>query len=405
MSEAGIVKVSALNEYIKTIFDSNDHLKRIRVEGEISNFKRHSASGHLYFSLKDASAAISCVMFRSAAERLRQLPQNGDAVIVEGSVSVYTKTGSYQLYAQRMMPVGVGDLQLKYEALKQKLLEEGVFKTEDTRRALPAVPKKIGIVTSPTGAVIRDMIRVLKRRWPMVDVLLVPASVQGAEGVPSICQALHTLYARTDIDVIICGRGGGSLEDLWNFNDEIVVRTIAASPIPIISAVGHETDVTLADFVADVRAGTPSMAAELAVPDVAQVMRTTREARLSLEKQMATLISHKREILKGFLAGGFLQDASKVLGPYSLQLDQNREALEKQIKDILQAKTNDFRKQASRLDAMSPLKVLGRGYSFCEKNGEAVTSVEQVAVGDPLTLTFKDGSVTTEVKDITQKRL
>ena len=214
MSESAVVKVSALNAYIKTLFEKNEVLQNIRVEGEISNFKRHAASGHCYFSIKDEQAAINCVMFRSAAQSLRALPQNGQAVIAQGSVSVYTKSGSYQLYVQRLLPVGVGNLQIQYERLKAKLAAEGVFKTESTRRSLPLMPRKIGIVTSPTGAVIRDMLRVLRRRWPMTEVLLVPASVQGQEGARSIEAGLRTLYARDDIDVIIVGRGGGSLEDL-----------------------------------------------------------------------------------------------------------------------------------------------------------------------------------------------
>ena len=405
MSEAGVVKVSVLNDYIKTLFDTNDVLQNIRVTGEISNFKRHAASGHCYFSIKDEKAAINCVMFRSAAQSLRTLPQNGQAVIAQGSVSVYTKSGSYQLYVQRLLPVGIGDLQVRYEKLKAKLAAEGVFKTEETRRPLPHMPHKIGIVTSPTGAVIRDMMRVLKRRWPLAEVLLVPASVQGQEGARSIEAGLRTLYARQDIDVIIVGRGGGSLEDLWNFNEENVVRTIAESPVPIISAVGHETDVTLADFAADVRAGTPSMAAELAVPDQAQLAQQLAESRAQLAKQAENLLAHKRAVLAGYLSSGMLQDASKLLAPYHMQLDQRWSELDGALGQCLQEKQKRFADDVSTLDALSPLKVLARGYSFCEKEGHAVSSVAQVSPGDGLTLYFADGAVESTVTKLSQKRI
>lgn len=404
MSNGGVVKVSALNEYIKNLFDRNDVLQNLRVEGEISNFKRHAASGHCYFSIKDEKASINCVMFRSAAQNLRTLPQNGQAVIAQGSISVYTKNGSYQLYVQRLLPVGIGNLQIQYEKLKAKLLAEGVFKSEETRRALPIIPKKIGIVTSPTGAVIRDMLRVLRRRWPMAEVLLVPASVQGQDGARSIEAGLRTLYARDDIDVIIVGRGGGSLEDLWNFNEENVVRSIAESPVPIISAVGHETDVTLSDFAADVRAGTPSMAAELAVPDRVQIAQQIIDARNRCDKHMEGLVQNKRRLLMSLLSAGMLQDAGKLLASYHLQLDQRWSELENTMQNIMNTKQKAFSEKVSKLDAMSPLKVLARGYSFCEKEGQAVHSVSQVNVGDTLTLYFADGTIDGAVTSISQKR-
>lgn len=404
MSEHGVVTVAQLNEYIKGMFDQNDVLQNIRVEGEISNFKRHASSGHCYFSIKDDKAAIRCVMFRSAAEQLRVLPKNGQAVIVQGSISVYTKTGDYQLYVRRLMPVGIGDLQAQYERLKEKLAQEGVFKDETTRRPLPKMPRKIGIVTSPTGAVIRDMIRVLKRRWPMAEILLVPASVQGVEGASSIVYGLQKLYEREDIDVIIVGRGGGSLEDLWNFNEEPVVRAIAVSPVPIISAVGHETDVTLADFAADMRAGTPSIAAEIAVPDWRMVYQKLNESKEYAIKHIENIVSHKREVLNGFFSTGFLQDSSKLLAVYSLSLDQRCTELENSMELRMRDKQNSFAERIAQLDALSPLKVLGRGFSYCEKENHAITSINQLSVGDMLTLQFTDGQVMSEVKNISKKR-
>ena len=402
MSENGIVKVAHLNEYIKAMFEHDDVLQNIRVEGEISNFKRHASSGHCYFSIKDDKAAIRCVMFRSAADQMRTLPRNGQSVVVQGSVSVYTKTGDYQLYVRRLMPVGIGDLQLQYERLKEKLALEGVFKDEYTRRPLPELPRKIGIVTSPTGAVIRDMVRVLKRRWPMAEILLVPAFVQGNEGARSIVYGLQQLYERNDIDVIIVGRGGGSLEDLWNFNEEPVVRAIAVSPVPIISAVGHETDVTLADFAADMRAGTPSMAAELVVPDWRLLYQKIDEMKMNANKYINIIMRHKSDVLNGYLSSGFLQDSSKLLAAYSLALDQRHIELENAMKTRLSNKQNAFTERVAQLDALSPLKVLGRGFSYCEKENRAVTSVAQVAVGDTIALRFVDGWVESEVKNISK---
>ena len=404
MSENRVVKVSQLNDYIKRMFDANNILKNIQVEGEISNFKRHASSGHLYFSIKDARASINCVMFRSAAEKLNVLPENGQAIIAQGSVSVYTKSGGYQLYVNRILPIGIGNLQVQYEKLKKKLAEEGVFKNEYERRPIPTVPKKIGIVTSPTGAAIRDMIRVLKRRWPMTDILVVPASVQGIDGARSIVSGLNILYARNDIDLIIVGRGGGSLEDLWNFNEEPVVRTIAQSPVPIISAVGHEIDVTLSDFAADLRAGTPSIAAELAVPNQSEVLEKIHEIKKRLGKQIEYIYQYKNDIFNSRLSTGILQDTSKILGAYIMQVDQASTELDNTMNMVLLDKQNRFSENVSKLDALSPLRVLGRGYSYCEKNNNAVISVKQVAENDILTLRFTDGFLKTEVKEISDKR-
>ena len=404
MSENRIVKVSQLNDYIKRMFEANSVLKNIQVEGEISNFKRHASSGHLYFSIKDSKAAINCVMFRSAAEKLDSLPENGQAIIAQGSVSVYTKSGGYQLYVNRIMPIGIGSLQVQYEKLKQKLAAEGVFKSEFNKRPLPSIPHKIGIVTSPTGAAVRDMLRVLKRRWPMTDILVVPCSVQGVDGARTIVAGLNTLYSRSDIDLIIVGRGGGSLEDLWNFNEEPVVRAIAESPVPIISAVGHEIDVTLSDFAADLRAGTPSIAAELAVPNQNEMISKILESKQRLYKQLAYIWQYKRDIFQSHLSSGILEDATKILGAYILQLDQGSAELENRIETILKDKRKAFGEDVSKLDALSPLRVLSRGYSYCEKDGRAVVSTKQVEANDILTLRFSDGLVKTEVKEISDKR-
>lgn len=403
MSNSNLVSVSQLNQYIKKMFDATNVFQNIRVEGEISNFKKHAASGHLYFSLKDSSASISCVMYRSSAENLNFTLENGQAVIVQGAVSCYPKTGVYQILVKRMFEVGIGDLHIQYEKLKEKMMVEGVFKTEENKKALPRFPKKIGIVTSATGAVIRDMIRVLKRRWPMIEVLLVPATVQGENGAHSICKALQVLYQKKDIDLIIVGRGGGSLEDLWNFNEETVVRMITKSPVPIISAVGHETDTTLSDYAADVRAGTPSMAAELAVPDRDMLMKNIIDLRINSYRQIKGILTHKRNHLQGYIATGYLFDALKILGEYYMMADQRYNDLESSMQEYINNKTTQFQKYIISLDALSPLKILERGFSYCEKDGSPITSIGQLAPEDILELQFSDGGVETKVISILER--
>lgn len=395
-----IIRVSRLNNYIKQIIEGAPGLKNIYVEGEISNFKRHAASGHLYFSLKDDQSTVSCVMFRSSAERLRFVPKSGDAVLIAGSVSVYAKTGVYQVYVDRMMPQGTGLLQIRYEELKQRLLEEGVFKSEAARRPLPFYPKKIGIVTSPTGAVIRDMVRVIERRWPIADILLCPANVQGQEGALSITNALLRLYERDDIDVIIVGRGGGSIEDLWNFNEELVVRTIASSPVPIVSAVGHETDFTLADLAADLRAGTPSIAAEMVVSDQDEVYAQLSERSRYLSSQMMQRLQRERIRLDAYLAGGLLADGARILSPYAQQLDGLYSELTVIMERDLAQRRQAFAKKTAVLDALSPVKVLARGFAYCEKQGRALHSVTNTIPGDHVTVRLSDGFFEASVDEV-----
>lgn len=330
------------------------------------------------------------------------MPKNGDAVLADGSVSVYPKTGVYQLYVDRMMPQGTGLLQLRFEELKERLAQEGVFKTDATRRPLPVFPGKIGIVTSPTGAVIRDMARVIGRRWPLADILLCPANVQGKEGAASITEALLTLYDRNDIDVIIVGRGGGSIEDLWNFNEEIVVRTIAASPVPIISAVGHETDYTLADLAADQRAGTPSIAGEMVVPDAFEVRTQVNDRCRYLDTHIKQRLQRERSRLDAYLAGGLLQDPARLLNPYAQHLDGLTGTLQSNMDRTLAAYRQAFAEKAAALDALSPLKVLSRGFAYCEKDGQALRSVQGVRPGDHLTVRLADGSLTAAVDQVSE---
>ena len=392
-----ILSVSEINLYIKKLLQQDGRMSSVLVRGEISNFTRHS-SGHLYFSLKDTTGAIKCVMFRSNAQRLQFQPGHGMEVLVSGYVSVYERDGVYQLYVEQMMVAGAGTLHLAYEKLKKKLEGEGLF-DKMNKRPLPFLPRKVGIVTSPTGAAIRDLLSIIHRRNAGISVYVVPAIVQGQEGIASICQSLEVLYQH-DMDVIIVGRGGGSLEELWCFNEEAVVRKIAASPVPIISAVGHETDVTLADFAADVRAATPSMAAEVAVPEKKQLEEVLSLRQRTLEQRFSSLLLHKKQYLEHLASHRLLQKPELLLQDRQQLLDETNEKLEKAIQLILAQKKQEFAARAEKLNALSPLHVLGRGYALCQKeNGQVVRSASDTAVGERVQIVLEKGCLTASVLD------
>ncbi len=392
-----ILSVSEINLYIKKLLQQDGRMSSVLVRGEISNFTRHS-SGHLYFSLKDTTGAIKCVMFRSNAQRLQFQPGHGMEVLVSGYVSVYERDGVYQLYVEQMMAAGAGTLHLAYEKLKKKLEGEGLF-DKMNKRPLPFLPRKVGIVTSPTGAAIRDLLSIIHRRNAGISVYAVPAIVQGQEGIASICQSLDVLYQH-DMDVIIVGRGGGSLEELWCFNEEAVVRKIAASPVPIISAVGHETDVTLADFAADVRAATPSMAAEVAVPEKKQLEEVLSLRQRTLEQRFSSLLLHKKQYLEHLASHRLLQKPELLLQDRQQLLDETNEKLEKAIQLILAQKKQEFAARAEKLNALSPLHVLGRGYALCQKeNGQVVRSASDTAVGERVQIVLEKGCLTASVLD------
>lgn len=398
-----IWSVQQLNSYIKNMLDSDRPLQELKLTGEISNFKRHASSGHCYFSLKDDKASVNCVMFRSAALRLTFQPENGLGVVIQGSVSVYERSGNYQVYVDRMVQAGVGNLQIQFEQLKKKLASEGLFKSQGERRALPMIPSKIGIVTSPTGAVIRDMITVLRRRYPSVDVLLSPALVQGPSGATSIVAALDLLYMRDDIDLIIVARGGGSQEDLWNFNEEIVVRKIAESPVPIVSAVGHETDVTLADFAADLRAGTPSIAAEQTVPDRLKLLEDVFSRKRSLVQALEKNVKLARLTFQSSVKNSILMKPERLLERNRLYLDERTMALETVITQKMDAYRKMLNERESTLSALSPLAVLSRGYAIVETaEGRLVKSTADLALGERLSIYLSDGRLTTQIADIEQ---
>ena len=388
--------VTELNEYIKGRLENDARLSRVFVRGEISNFTRHS-SGHLYFSIKDEGGQIRAVMFRSAAASLTVAPEDGMKVIVTGSVSLYVKGGSYQIYVTSLRPDGLGALYLAYERLKQKLEAEGLF-SEERKRPLPPFPKKIGVITSPTGAAIRDVLHITGRRYPLADILLYPALVQG-EGAPvSLLAGLH-YFESSDVDVIIIGRGGGSIEDLWAFNDEAVARKIAAMPMPVISAVGHETDFTICDFVADLRAPTPSAAAELAVPDVRELILSLDGAAERASNALLQLVKRRGERLSS------IEDRLRMLGAGRLfegkrqTLSHLTEKLQSALKINLERKGNEIALRAEKIEALSPLRVLGRGYCVAESNGSIISSVESAVIGASLSITLSDGKISALVQD------
>lgn len=397
--DAGFLTVSQLNGYIKGLFDRDDVLSGISVSGEISNIKYHS-SGHLYLTLKDENATISAVMFRGDLSRMPFRPENGMRVIASGRVSVYERGGQYQLYISYMKPDGIGALYMALEKLKKQLAAEGLFDAA-RKKALPSYPKRIGVVTSPTGAVIRDIIRVAGRRFPMSEIVLFPVHVQGEYAVPEICAGIEYFNIEKSVDVMIVGRGGGSLEDLWAFNSEAVVRAIAKSDIPIISAVGHETDFTLSDLAADRTAATPSMAAELAVPDAKELV----EAISASFKRMQILTKRMLDTKKFYL-----DDRSSALelnSPKNRLLRANAllDSKGERLRALINKRTADARialaRGAARLEALSPLCVLARGYGFLQdEEGGAVTSVDKLAADKTIKITLKDGSADAKITSV-----
>ncbi len=395
-----VYPVSIVNRYAKMILEQDDTLRDIWVTGELSNFKRHS-SGHLYFTLKDHAGAINAVMFASDARTLRFYPENGKKVQARGSVTIYEKTGGYQLYVKRMEAEGIGDLYAAFDRLKSQLEAEGLFASE-RKKPIPAFPKRIGIVTSPTGAAIRDIIQISKRRNPGVDLVLYPALVQGSEAAATICRGIRTLDAMKDVDVIIVGRGGGSMEDLWPFNEESVARAIAACSTPVISAVGHETDVTIADFVSDMRAPTPSAAAEIAVKDVQELKRQIldmKERRTQILKREIRLfraeIDHQKSRLIHFSPSGKIMEMRQSVDLFNERMDQR-----------IQRKLSDLSLRLERLQAelklSSPLFPLSKGYAMLEgEDGSVISQAALIQKGDHVTVRMMDGTLKTEVLEKT----
>lgn len=391
-----IFSVTALNNYIKELVDSDPGLAAVTVRGEVSNYKAYP-SGHHYFSLKDTDGALKCVMFKGNAIHLRFRPQNGMQVVVMGRVSVFPRDGIYQLYVTAMMPDGVGDLHMAFEQLKDKLQAEGLFALEH-KKPIPAYPDKIALITSPAGAAVRDMIRILGARWPMAKVCVLPVRVQGAEAAGEIARAIAYANACQVADLLIVGRGGGSMEDLWCFNEEIVARAIYASELPVISAVGHEPDVTIADLVADVRASTPSNAAELAVADQNDVYAWVGELSQRLGQHMIRELRQSRERLKRLENSRVLQDPMWIVEDRRMWLDRCQEQMSGALRHRVAQERTRFAAAAGKLDALSPLKVLSRGYAIPQKGTQVVASVKDLKENDEFTLRLQDGSVDCQVK-------
>lgn len=390
-----IFTVTALNNYIKELLDNDAGLAALTVRGEISNYKAYP-SGHHYFSLKDETGTIRCVMFKGDAYRLRFRPANGMKVVAMGRVSVFPRDGQYQLYCTHLAPEGMGDLHAAFEALKAKLSAEGLFDPE-RKKPLPEFPRRIALVTSPVGAAVRDMVRILGARWPMAQVVIFPVRVQGAEAAGEIAQALDAVNAMDGLDLIITGRGGGSMEDLWCFNEEIVARAICRSKIPVISAVGHEPDVTIADYVADLRAATPSNAAELAVPDQNDVYGWLIQTKARLAQRTNRELSMARERIRRFERCRVLTDPAAMVADKRLLLDRELHSLANAFTGRLAAQRQRFAACAAKLDALSPMKVLGRGYAIPQKAGRVVTSAKELKPQDEFTLKLQDGDVSCQV--------
>lgn len=392
-----IYTVTALNEYIKDLVDADAGLAAVTVRGEVSNYKAYP-SGHHYFTLKDETGALKCVMFKQSALRLRFQPQNGMTVVAMGRVSVYPRDGAYQLYVSAMMPDGVGDLHAAFEQLKAKLAQEGLFDPEH-KKPIPAYPTKIALVTSPVGAAVRDMLRILEARWPAAQVCVLPVRVQGAEAAGEISRAIEYANAVGIADLIITGRGGGSMEDLWCFNDEGLARTIYASTIPVISAVGHEPDVTIADYVADLRAATPSNAAELAVPDQNEVYAWLSQTQARLAQRVQRELSLGRERLRRYAQSRCLSDPMNLVTDRRQMLDHQSARLTAALKERLAVEQARFAAIGGKLDALSPLKVLGRGYAIPQQtDGKVIPTAEALKKQETFTLRLRDGSVACRVE-------
>ncbi len=420
--EKRIISVSELNEYIKLVLENDELLMRVFVKGEISNFVNHYKTGHFYFSLKDAGGAVRAVMFRGNASRLKFVPENGMRVILGGRIGVFPRDGQYQIYVDTMEPDGVGALYVAYEQLKAKLSVEGVF-DESRKKALPAIPLRIGVITSPTGAAIRDILNILGRRFPLAEVILYPALVQGAEAAPDLVRGMKYFNASKNVDVIIIGRGGGSIEDLWAFNDETLARTVAASEIPVISAVGHETDFTLCDFAADKRAPTPSAAAELAVPDAEELKAVLETLSYRMNNTLLRKLSLFRERLHRLASSRVLTSPMNLIDDKRMALAMEERALcdrmsallmrkekafasydaalRSHMDAVLASKRVSFAKNTAKLDALNPLAVVSRGYSAVfDEEGKLIKSVSQTEKGKKLSFMLTDGHVHAVVDDI-----
>ena len=398
--ERAVLTVGQLNAYIKQLIDADHLLQNVWIKGEISNFTNHYKTGHFYFTIKDPDGLIRAVMFKGAAAKLKFLPENGMKVIVHGRVSAFVRDGQYQIYIDAMEPDGVGSLYIAYEQLKRKLEAEGLF-APARKKPLPKIPTRIGIITSPTGAAVRDMINIAGRRFPMAKLTLFPSLVQGSDAPAQLIAGVKFFNKYNSVDVIIIGRGGGSIEDLWAFNDETLARTVAASNIPVISAVGHETDFTICDFAADVRAPTPSAAAELAVPDTAELQRKFRNIVAHTELALTKSIAARRNELAQLAKTRALTSPQNFIDDKRMLVLSLSGRLEQEMKLSLTDKRGRFASLTASLEALNPMSVISRGYSAVfGEDGKLVRSVKQIGVGERFTFRTTDGSVVGEAVEI-----
>lgn len=397
------VSVSDINGYAKSLFENDLLLSDILVKGEISNFVNHR-TGHYYFSLKDETSAIKAVMFRMNAAKLPFVPENGMKVIVHGRVSLFERDGAYQLYADAMQPDGTGSLYYAYEQLRRKLEEKGMF-SDEHKKPLPKMPSRIGIITSPTGAAIHDMTRIIGRRYPVAEIVLYPSLVQGDGAPRDLCMGIEYFNTAQSVDVIIIGRGGGSIEDLWAFNDEKLAEAVFASEIPVISAVGHESDFTICDFVADVRASTPSAAAELAVPDRRELEATFSMYADRINMLLEAKIREKRKRLELLSASPALRSPTGAIDTKRLIVASKSDKLDAAFDRIFHEKKVSFGKRTASLEAMSPLAVLSRGYVVSyDESGNVIKSVRQIKKGDNVRNELADGSFYSTVGEIVLRK-
>lgn len=387
------VSVSELNTFIKMLLESAPTLNDVYVKGEISNFKNHISSGHFYFSLKDKDSQIKAVMFRSSASRMKFVPENGMMVVAHGRVASYVRDGQYQLYADSMEPDGVGALYVAFEQLKQRLAAQGVFAPEK-KKPLPKIPKTIGVITSPTGAAVRDIINIATRRFPFAKIVVYPALVQGENAASSLISGIRYFNDTGSADVIIIGRGGGSIEDLWAFNDENLAKTVCASEIPVISAVGHETDFTICDFAADLRAPTPSAAAELAVPDTAELKHKINNIISRESAVLLQMLSAKRETLARYEKSRYLSSPVHMIDDRRMALVLSSERLMTSAAHVNEIKKHALSALSGKLEALSPLAVLSRGYGVVSsEEGKVIKEIADVSVGDKITVKIRDGEI------------
>ena len=401
--ENSVISVKQLNTYVKNLLESDRHLMLLSVSGEISNFKNHYSSGHLYFTLKDRDAQVRCVMFNSYAARVHFSIEDGMQVVLKGRVSLYERDGQYQFYAEEIHPIGEGDLAFAFNFLKEKLQNEGLF-SEDRKRPLKSFPERIAVITSDTGAAVRDIMNILSKRYPVCRVLMCPVAVQGENAVPSMLKALDSVYARDDIDTVIIGRGGGSLEDLWAFNDERLARKILESPVPVISAVGHETDFTICDFVADVRASTPSHAAELAVPDISVLLNRVDTYKRNLSAALLNRLNLATARFELISSKPCFTSPQVFFDNLSLKLDLLNDRIIESLNNIVSSRERRLTECLSKIDGLNPIKTISRGFAAVSSGNTHIKSIKQLSTGQNISLRFCDGTADCTVEKIRSKQ-